>query len=93
MFSYQPEDVYVYEGETAVFNCSYTGTVQDPYWLINNSFYAHNELPLRHQYLNRRLRVLHVRPSDNSTTYQCFLLPNTYSAIGVLYIQSTGIIQ
>lgn len=68
---WEPEDITVEEGDTAIFNCSYTGTLEVPFWYIGSDAFSLGSLPDRHMYLNEMLIVTDVRLSDNYTTYQC----------------------
>lgn len=61
--------------ETAVFNCSYEGSVVHPYWLINSTIYTslNSELPPDHSYESNQLIVENLL-GKYTTKYQCFLL-------------------
>ncbi len=86
----QPKDQLLEEGATAVFNCSYSGFSGHPSWIINGYIYSVDDLPDRISYRNQTLFIYNVMMSDNSTIYQCYFVPSTYSTVGVLYIQQPG---
>ncbi len=86
----QPKDQLLEEGETAVFNCSYSGFSGHPWWVINGWIYSIDNLPDRISYRNQMLLIDNVMMSDNSTTYQCHFVPSTYSTVGVLYVEEPG---
>ncbi len=86
----QPKDQLLEERATAVFNCSYSGFSGHPSWIINGYIYSVDDLPDRISYRNQTMFIYNVMMSDNSTTYQCYFVPSTYSTVGVLYIQEPG---
>ena len=82
----QPVDVYINEGETAVFRCLHSGTTGVPWWIINGFQYSYNLLPARHTYRQQALLVRDVQLSDNASTYQCYFNHfDVVSTVGTLY--------
>ena len=73
MITSEPADVYVTEGDSANFNCSYNGTRDFPLWIINDIIYIIGSYPPRHKYyaINQFLEVYNTQLTDNGTTYQC----------------------
>ena len=67
----EPQDATVSIGDTAYFNCSYMGTTDVPFWVINSIPYPIDRLPGRHEYRNQVLSVGDVRLTDSGRTYQC----------------------
>ena len=72
----EPEDIQVTVGETAYFNCVYTGSSDYPIWYINHAFYNRLGYPPRHSYNSddQVLELSNSQLSDNGSTYQCGFL-------------------
>ena len=81
-----PRDAHVTVGESAFYNCSYTGTDSPPTWIINNLHFFSN-FPIRHyyHYWEQYLEVTNTQLSDNGSTYQCAFARET-SGIAILTV-------
>ena len=87
MIIQEPEDIQVTVGETAYFNCIYTGSSDYPIWYINHAFYYRTGYPPRYSY-NSDDQVLEISNSqlfDNGSTYQCRLL-RIFSRVATLTV-------
>ena len=74
MITNEPADAYVTKGDSAYFQCSYTGSSDLPIWTINGDHYIVS-YPPRHTYhsKNQILEVFNTRLGDNGSTYQCIV--------------------
>jgi len=84
IFEKEPTDTVVYIGETAFFNCSYSGTPDYPIWIINGSNY-YLSLPPNHFMTETFLMVTNVSKINNQTTYQCVAFTK-HSTVGRLTV-------
>lgn len=82
--------------ETAVFNCTYTGTVVAPSWVINNTVYHLTRLPVNHRISrisNGYSLSVYAVIELNSSIYQCAffsIIPTAESNSGFLYVLLRG---
>ena len=74
MITSEPGDAYVTEGDSAYFQCSYTGSSELPLWTINGDYFS-TSYPPRHMYHSRNqvLEVFNTQLADNGSTYQCIV--------------------
>ena len=66
-----PQDISVPVGGIAYFNCTYSGTLAVPFWIIRERVFSIQNLPERHSYSDQALIVENVQESDNGSTYRC----------------------
>ena len=87
MLTSEPADTYVMKGDSAYFNCSYTGTSDLPLWIINDIYYIIGSYPPRHEYysLNQFLELYNTQLTDNGTTYRCRVV-NKLSRTATLFV-------
>ena len=71
IFTAEPQDNCVYEGNNAFFECEYNGTRSRPSWLINGEAIS---LPQRHRATERGLNITNVDKAMNNWTYACFFV-------------------
>ncbi len=96
-FLNEPEDTTVTVGEIAQFPCDYTGTKDEPHWIINGQDYnqsaVYNYLLLMKDKDGYTLQFLDVEPWMDGTTVSCYLLVDgeeISSSIGILHVLSEG---
>ena len=82
----EPADAYVTEGDSAYFQCSYTGSSDLPVWTINGDHFIVS-YPPRHTYHSRNqvLEVFNTQLADNGSTYQCIVFTES-SRIALLLV-------
>ena len=83
----EPLNVTVMEGETAMFECSYTG-VEEIIWIINDFYYS--DLPDRHYVYESQPNVLvitGVQLSMNGSSYRCYAEAMLSTNTGHLYVE------
>lgn len=86
-FTAEPQDVTVFEGATAYFNCDFEGTNTSPVWRINRIRYPWWDPPSGYTvYSGFSIRADHVSLSMNNTPHQCILTERS-SAVGILYVK------
>ena len=83
----EPEYIQVTVGETAYFNCIYTGSSDYPVRYINHAFYYRTGYPPRHSYKSddQVLELSNSQLSNNGSTYQCGFL-GLFSRIATLTV-------
>ena len=67
-----PQNATVFEGESVLFRCSYTGTDSLPYWRIAGTTYSANRLPREYISTADGIFITSVETSMNNTKYICF---------------------
>lgn len=71
VFTAQPHDKCVYEGEDIFFHCEYSGTNVRPRWFINREV---RPLPLNHRVNTTGLLIRNVDRGINNWNYSCFFI-------------------
>ena len=74
-FLREPTDISVYEGESAKFDCSFTGSDEVPFWGINGTYYDYSELPPGYTISQSdfSLTIVNVNIAMNRTSLNCFI--------------------
>lgn len=89
-----PQDATVYEGQSAGFSCTYSGTTGFPVWYIDGVAYfiqgQTRGLPQRHIYYNtnQTMTIRNVKLSDNERTYRCAFFGGDSSGTATLTVIS-----
>ena len=79
----------VYEGESAKFDCLFTGSDEVPFWGINGSYFDWSDLPPQYSIspLDFSLTVENVNITMNQIPYSC-VIEGVESDIAFLYVFS-----
>ena len=88
IFSSEPQNLTVVEGESAHFDCVYEGSRLIPSWRINTTIYSHTMLPRGFEFNNQEfsLTVKNAAVSLNFTSFQC-IVGTSVSRRGYLIVE------